>query len=140
MGNVEILKRRREFLPEIIEAALGATKSAAALGDRLLALTRLGNDAPRALELNRFLRDLTEMVERTVGESIAVEFDLGPDLRPGLIDPGPLPLARPQPPPKARGGRGAGGRLSLRTAVAPSNRVLREVAETGRGMPKGTRG
>ena len=140
MGNVEILKRRREFVPEIVEAALGATKSAAALGDRLLALTRLENYAPRAVELNRFLRDLTEMVERTVGESIAVEFDLAPDLRPVLIDPGALQLALLELATNAREAMGAGGRLWLRTAVAPSNRMLLEVADNGRGMPKGTRG
>ena len=140
MGNVELLKRRREFVPEIVEAALGATRSAAALGDRLLALSRLENYAPRALELNRFLRDLTEMVEHAVGESIAVEFDLAPDLRPAMADPRALQLALLELATNAREAMGAGGRLLLRTAAAPSNRVLLEVADNGRGMAKGTRG
>lgn len=140
MGNVELLKRRREFVPEIVEAALGATRSAAALGDRLLALSRLENYAPRALELNRFLRDLTEMVEHTVGESIAVDLELAPDLRPALADPRALQLALLELATNAREAMGAGGRLLLRTAAAPSNRVLLEVADNGRGMAKGTRG
>ena len=140
MGNVELLKRRREFVPEIVEAALGATKSAATLGDRLLALSRLENYAPRALELNRFLRDLTEMLEHTVGESIALEFNLAPDLRPAMADPRALQLALLELATNARDAMGSGGRLSLRTAAAPSNRVLLEVADNGRGMAKGPRG
>ena len=140
MGNVELLKRRREFVPEVVEAALGATRSAAALGDRLLALSRLENYAPRALELNRFLRDLTEMVERTVGESIALEFDLAPDLRPALADPSALQLALLELATNAREAMSSGGRLLLRTGAAPSNRIVLEVADNGRGMAKGTRG
>jgi len=140
MGNVELLKRRREFVPEIVEAALSATKSAAALGDRLLAVSRLENYAPRALELNRFLRELTEMVEHTVGESIAVEFDLAPELRPAMADPRALQLALLELATNAREAMGSGGRLLLRTAAAPANRVLLEVADNGRGMAKGARG
>jgi signal transduction histidine kinase len=140
MGNVELLKRRREFVPEIVEAALGATRNAAALGDRLLALARLESYAPRAIELNRFLRELTEMVERTVGESIAVEFDLATDLRPAMVDPRALQLALLELATNAREAMATGGRLLLRTAAAPADRVLLEVADNGRGMPKGTRG
>ena len=140
MGNVELLKRRREFVPEIVEAALGATRNAAALGDRLLAISRLESYAPRATELNRFLRDLTEMVERTVGESIAVEFDLATDLRPAMVDPRALQLALLELAANAREAMSSGGRLVLRTAAAPSDRVLLEVADNGRGMPKGTHG
>ena len=140
MGNVELLKRRREFVPEIVEAALGATRSAAALGDRLLALSRLENYAPRALELNRVLRELTEMVEHTVGESVAVEFDFAPELRPVMIDPRALQVALLELATNAREAMGTGGRLLLRTAAAPSNRVLLEVVDNGRGMAKGARG
>src|SRR5918911_3245348 len=93
MGNLELLKRRREFVPEIVEAALGATRSAATLGDRLLALGRLESYEARSIELNRFLRDLTELIENTVGESIAVEFDLAPKVRPVMADPRALQLA-----------------------------------------------
>jgi len=140
MGNVELLKRRREFVPEIVEAALSATKSAAALGDRLLALSRLENYTPRSLELNRFLRELTELVEHTVGDSIAVEFDLAADVRPAMADPRALQLALLELATNAREAMGAGGRLLLRTASAPSNRVLLEVVDNGRGMARGPRG
>ena len=140
MGNLEILKRRREFTPEIVEAALNATRSAAALGDRLLALGRLESYQPRSVDLNRYLRDFTDMVERTVGDAIAVEFDLAPNLRPAMADPRALQLALLELATNARDAMANGGRLTLRTAPAPADRVMLEVADNGRGMAKGTRG
>src|SRR5438067_11518666 len=78
MGNLELHKRRREFVPEIVEAALVATRNAATLGDRLLARGRLASYEARPLELHRFLRDLTELIEHTVGEAVALEFYCAP--------------------------------------------------------------
>jgi signal transduction histidine kinase len=140
MGNLEVLKRRRDFTPEVVEAALAGTRSAAALADRLLALSRLESYEPRALELNRFVRELTEMLERTVGESVAVEFELAPDLREVRADPRALQLALLELATNAREAMGAGGRLTLRTASAPAAQVLLEMVDNGRGMAKGPRG
>jgi signal transduction histidine kinase len=140
MGNLELLKRRREFVPEIVEAALGATRNAATLGDRLLALGRLESYEARALELNRFLRDLTELLEHTVGESVALEFDLAPKLRPVLADPRALQLALLELATNGREAMGTGGRLVLRTAAASADRVLLEVADNGRGMAQTSHG
>ena len=140
MGNLELLKRRREFVPEIVEAALGATRNAATLGDRLLALGRLESYEARPLELNAFLRDLTELIEHTVGESVALEFDLAPKLPSVLADPRALQLALLELATNARDAMGTGGRLLLRTAEAPADRVLLEVADNGRGMAQTARG
>ena len=140
MGNLELLKRRREFVPEIVEAALGATRNAATLGDRLLALGRLESYEARPLELNAFLRDLTELIEHTVGESVAVEFDLAPKLPSVLADPRALQLALLELATNARDAMGRSGRLVLRTAEAPADGVLLEVADNGRGMAQSARG
>ena len=41
MGNLELLKRRGELVPEIVDAALQATRTAATLADRAGAIGRL---------------------------------------------------------------------------------------------------
>src|SRR5919204_4295210 len=76
MGNLELLKRRREFVPEIVEAAIAATRGAAQLADRLVTLGRLQPAEPRALDPNQFLRELREMLERTAGANVRVELAL----------------------------------------------------------------
>ncbi|MFN2644520.1 MAG: ATP-binding protein [Burkholderiales bacterium] len=140
MGNLEVLKRRREFTPEVVDAALAGTRSAAFLADRLLALGRLESYEPRALDLNRFLRELTEMLERTVGDSVALEFELAADLRDVRADPRALQLALLELATNAREAMASGGRLMLRTAQAPAERVLLELVDNGRGMPRNARG
>src|SRR5437660_10237834 len=81
MGNLEILRRRREFVPETLEAALAATRRSAALADRLHTLGRLQPPAPRAFDLNHFVRELTESLGQTLlGAAIRVELDLAAEL------------------------------------------------------------
>jgi signal transduction histidine kinase len=133
MGNLELLKRRREFVPEIVEAALGATRKAAHYTDRLLALGRMGEQAPRPFELNRLLRDLEQMFEHTLGDAIAVQFDLAADVKNAHADPRALQMALLELATNARAAMARGGRLVLRSANAPPY-VLLEIADTGSGM------
>src|SRR5919197_759244 len=92
MGNLELLKRRREFVPETVEAAISATRNSAALADRLLAFGRLQPPEPRALDLNRLAAELADMVAPAVGREIRVERELAPDLPHAVVDPRALQL------------------------------------------------
>lgn len=134
MGNLEVLRRRASFVPEIVNAALNATRNAAHLADRLVAIGRLHQYEPRNLDLNRVLTDLREMIERTVGDSIRVEMKLASDVKNAIADPRGLQVALLELVTNAREAMPGGGQLSIRTANAAENLVMVQVADTGSGM------
>src|SRR5438105_6396712 len=131
LGNLELLRRRREFVPETVEAALNATRRSAALADRLQALGRLQAPEPRAVDLNRFAAELTDLLAPTLGPEISLERELAPDLPEAFVDPRALQLALLELAANARAAMPRGGRLMIRPAQGPADRVGLEV--TGRG-------
>ena len=134
MGNLELLKRRGELVPEIVEAALSATRTAAALAERLGAISRLRRQEPRRLEVNRLLAELAPLIERTVGDAIRVDLKLASGVPDAFADPQSLQLALVELTTNARNAMPAGGRLSIATADA-GDRVRISLADTGCGMP-----
>ena len=134
MGNLEVLRRRASFVPEIVNAALGATRHAAQLADRLVSIGRLRNLEPRAVDLNRLLGELTEMISRTVSDAIRVSLVLAAGLPNALVDPRCLQIALLELATNARAAMPASGQLTLRTALAEGGFVKIEVADTGAGM------
>jgi len=134
MGNLEVLRRRASFVPEIVSSALNATRHAAQLADRLVSIGRLRNLEPRAVDLNHVLGELTDMITRTVGDAIRVRMDLAPGLPNALIDPRCLQIALLELTTNARNAMPAGGQLTVRTASAEGALVKIEVADTGAGM------
>ena len=130
MGNLEVLRRRATFVPEIVDAALNATRSAAHLADRLAAVTRLRQTEPRRLDLNAALTDLTDMLQRTLGDAIRLDLDLSPSAGAVLVDPRCLQTALLELAANARHAMPGGGRVLVRSAPA---RV--EITDSGPGMP-----
>lgn len=130
MGNLEVLRRRATFVPEIVDAALNATRSAAHLADRLAAVTRLRQTEPRRLDLNAALTDLTDMLQRTLGDAIRLDLDLSPSAGAVLVDPRCLQTALLELAANARHAMPTGGRVLVRSAPA---RV--DVTDSGPGMP-----
>ena len=137
MGNLEVLKRRREHVPEVVEAALEATRSAAALADRLLAFMRLQSHEPRTVNVNRLLADLAKTLAHTAGDKVRVETQLADDLRAARADPRHIQAALAELTANARDAMPGGGRLVIRTANASREFISIELADTGRGMPPG---
>lgn len=135
MGNLELLKRRGEFVPEIVDAGLQATRRAAQLADRFVAVARLRSPEPRRFDVNRALRDLEPLVARTVGDAVRVEFSPAPNLPEAFADPHALHVALHELATNARAAMPAGGRVAMRTAAAPEHLVMIEFADTGIGMP-----
>lgn len=138
VGNLELLKRKREFSPQIIEAALAATRAAAELADRMVAIGKLHPPQPRVIGLNTLLRELREMVERSVGDAIRVELELDSGVKGVLVDPHALHVALLELVTNARQAMPGGGRLNVRTARASDDLAMIEVADTGAGMPAET--
>ena len=135
MGNLELLRRRGEFVPEIVQAALQATRHAAQLADRMVAIGRLQPHEPRRLDLNRLLGELEQMIARTVGDKIRLDLKLAADLKSAFADPHALQVAIMELATNARAAMPSGGRLAIRTANAPGALVMIELADTGSGMP-----
>jgi signal transduction histidine kinase len=134
MGNLELLRRRREFAAEIVEMALGATRHSAALADRLLALGRLEPEAVRDFDLNHFVRQLTDSMAPTFGDGIRVELDLAADLASAFADPRAVQLVLLELVANARAAMPNGGRLLIRTAPGPDGLLVLELSDSGVGM------
>ncbi len=134
MGNFELLKRRGELVPEIVEAGLAATRHAAMLADRLTAIGRLRRQEPRRLDANRLLSELAPLIQRTVGDAIRVELKLDSNVQAAFADPQSLQLALVELATNARNAMPAGGRLSI-TSAESGGFVRISLADTGCGMP-----
>lgn len=130
MGNLEVLRRRASHAPEIVDAALNATRSAAHLADRLGAVARLRQMEPRKLQLNSTLTDLADMIRRTLGDAIHLELDLSPAAGAVLFDPKCLQSALLELAANARDAMPTGGRVTVRTATGKL-----EITDTGAGIP-----
>lgn len=134
MGNLEVLRRRAAFVPEIVSAALNATRSAASLADRLVSIGRLRTLEPRVLDVNAALTELADMMVRTVGEAIRVDLQLSAGAGKVHIDPRCLQSALLELALNARDAMPGGGQLTVRSANAAAGLVKVEVADTGAGM------
>jgi signal transduction histidine kinase len=121
MGNLELLKRKGSAAPEIVEAALAATRTAAQLADRLGSFRRLQSYEPRPLDLNRVVRDLTAAVATAAGDAVRVEPVLAPNLPMANADPRHVHSALVE---LASAARGCSGRFQVRTSAADGHVVL----------------
>jgi signal transduction histidine kinase len=130
MGNLELLRRRSAFVPEIVDAALAATRSAAHLADRIVALARLRHVEPRRLDLNSLLEDLADMMRTTLGDAIRLEIEPSPQAGLVLVDRRCLQTALLELAANARAAMPMGGKLTLRNL---NGRLA--VTDTGPGMP-----
>jgi two-component system, cell cycle sensor histidine kinase and response regulator CckA len=128
MGNLELLRRKNAFVPEIVTAALNATRHAAQLADRLTALGRLHPYEARAVDLVRLLTDLRAIVERVVGDGFRVTAEVAPDLATALIDPRLLHVVLLELASHARDVTPGGGQICLRAANAADGRISVELA------------
>src|SRR4051812_38673563 len=135
MGNLELLKRRGELVPEVVDAALQATRTAATLADRVGAISRLRRYEARHMDLNRLLAELAPLLERTVGDAIRVEMKLASALPAISADPHALQLALVELASNARSAMPAGGRFSIATSRADDGFLGIDVGDTGCGMP-----
>lgn len=130
-----------------IEGALEGAQHAAELTKRLLAFSRQQPLAPKRFNLNRLVSDMSELLTRTLGETIKVETVLGAGLWHVEADPAQLESALLNLAVNARDAMPGGGRLTIETGNAHIDRpsakeyflpegqyVLIGVTDTGTGM------
>jgi len=156
-GSLELLQLRTSQgrtgpeLQRYVVAAQGAATRAAGLTHRLLAFARRQTLAPRATDVNLLIRDMAELLRRTIGPACVLEVDEDAALWPALVDGNQLESALLNLCINARDAMPDGGRITIRTSnhlLAP--RVAREhdltpgeylsisVIDTGTGMSKAT--
>ncbi len=120
-GNLELLhlrlgQRRYDALDTYLAGAQSAASRAAALTQRLLAFSRRQTLTPQPIDLNRLVAGMEEMIDRTVGPAIDLEFALGTDVAASLCDPNQLENALLNLCINARDAMPDGGRLTVETA------------------------
>jgi CheY-like chemotaxis protein len=120
----------------------------AELTQRLLAFSRKQTLSPRVVDLNELVADMTDMLRRTLGETIEIDVAGGDDLLRCDADPGQLENAILNLALNGRDAMPRGGRLTIETAnvkldgtdvaarndVSPGEYVMIAVSDTGTGM------
>ena len=156
IGNLDSAERRlarggpadAASIGRPIAAAMQGARRAASLTQRLLAFSRQQVLSPQQVDLNRLVASLSEMLTRTVGETIAVETILGSGLWPTFVDVSQLENAIVNLVVNARDAMPDGGRITIETAnasldeaycrqfgdVAPGQYALLSVTDTGTGI------
>ena len=136
----------REDVGQIEQAA----QRAAGLTRQLLAFARRDVVQPRALNLNRAIEGVQQLLVRTLGEHVELSTGLAAELGPVLADPGQIEQVLVNLAVNARDAMPAGGRLMITTArtnvdadyaasrvgLRPGMYACLKVSDTGTGMPK----
>ena len=158
LGGLDTVMRQAEGLPadpavqriqRSAAMAAHAGERAATLTARLLAFSRRQALDPRPIEPARLVTGLSDLLQRTLGETIALETVAGAGLWRTVADPGELENALVNLAVNARDAMPEGGRLTIETTnayldeaylatvpepVAPGQYVLIAVSDTGTGM------
>ncbi len=156
VGNLETLQRRLsagvepETLRRSAENAFRGAKRAAALTQSLLAFSRRQPLDPKPLDINKIVSGMSDLLQRTLGEQIAVQTVLAGGIWRSFADPNQLESAILNLAVNARDAMPGGGRLTIETAnvhldeaysamqseVAPGQYAVVAVTDSGTGMSK----
>jgi signal transduction histidine kinase len=124
------------------EAIVQASSRAAALTGQLLAFARRQPLRPEIIEVNELIRDMTDLLDRTLGERIEVRTILSDDACSVEADRAQLESALLNIAVNARDAMADGGLLTIRTAMfdeAQSGRMIAlSVSDSGAGMDADT--
>jgi signal transduction histidine kinase/CheY-like chemotaxis protein len=155
-GNLEILRQKVSedsgHLRRYVERAATGADRAATLTQRLLAFSRRQPLAPKPVDLNRLLPGMSDLLHRTLGETIEVEAVLTPRLWMVEADPNQLENAIINLAINARDAMPTGGKLTIETQnthldesyaaenpeVAAGQYVVICISDTGVGMDSET--
>ena len=156
IGGLDTIRRAKPGdaarIERAADMALQGALRAANLTGRLLAFSRRQPLAPKPLEANGLVRDMTELLHRTLGEQIELEGVLAPRLWRIEADQNQLESAMLNLAVNARDAMPEGGKLTIETAntlldesytatdaeVAPGQYVMIAVSDTGSGMSRKT--
>jgi len=127
---------------------MSGARRAASLTQRLLAFSRRQPLDPRSIDINTLVNDMSDLLHRTLGETVEVETGRGADLWRVEADANELEAAILNLAVNARDAMPEGGRLTIETSnayvdedyaaqhaeVVPGQYVVVSVSDTGTGM------
>jgi PAS domain S-box-containing protein len=96
LGNLDLLRKRvpnDERVQRLIEGAMQGAKRGASLTQRLLAFARRQELHAEPVDAAALIRDIDELLQRSVGPRIEVLLDAPDSLPPAKVDPNQLELA-----------------------------------------------
>jgi CheY-like chemotaxis protein len=152
VGSLDIAKRHlmsdREKAERFITSAMEGAQRGAQLTSRLLAFSRQQPLDPRPLDTNALVRDMSDLLTRSIGESIRLQTVLAAELWSTFTDASQLESAVVNLCVNSRDAMPEGGWLTLETANAtldeayaaanmdakPGDYVMIAVADSGTGM------
>jgi signal transduction histidine kinase/CheY-like chemotaxis protein len=131
-----------------VRIAQGGTKRAATLTERLLAFARRQNLAPQAVDANKVVSEMSELLRHSIGTAVELETVLAGGLWEAMVDPHQLENALINLAINARDAMPDGGKLTVETAnthldasyaahhteVTPGQYVMVAVSDSGTGM------
>jgi signal transduction histidine kinase/CheY-like chemotaxis protein len=155
IGNLDNARMRldaaasRDRVARSLELASDGAQRAATLTQRLLAFSRQQPLAPRPVDLNKTVAGISEVLRRTVGETITIETVLAGGLWPAFADPHQVENVIVNLVVNARDAMPDGGRITIETAnahldenyvaafgdVTAGQYAMFSVTDTGLGIP-----
>jgi signal transduction histidine kinase len=156
LGNLGTVETRLQsggidagVLNRSVKTAIRAADRAATLTAQLLAFSRRQPLSPQTIDANRLVTGMSEMLHRSLGETIEIETVLGARLWQTMADPNQLESAILNLAVNARDAMPSGGKLTIETAnirldeayadmeedVTAGQYVMIAVSDTGAGMP-----
>ena len=153
IGSLDLLSRRIDAEDarsrRYVDNAMEGGRRAAALTQRLLAFSRQQPLSPEAIDTNRLVSGMSDLLRHTLSGAIHLEAVLGGGLWRCHVDPNQLENAILNLAVNARDAMPDGGRLTIETqnahlddryaaahlGLAPGQYVLVAVSDTGSGMP-----
>ena len=152
IGSLDLLHRKgigSDRERRLIDGALQSAERAKTLVQRLLAFARRQPLQPMAVDVPELVGGMIDLIESTLGPTIALNVDLKSDLPPAQADPNQLEMALLNLAVNARDAMPDGGTLTIAascesirnpTAGLARGRYLRlSVTDTGMGMDEDTR-
>jgi signal transduction histidine kinase/ActR/RegA family two-component response regulator len=149
VGGIDLALRRlngprREVMMHLNNAMEGATR-AAALTRRLLSFARSEPLLPERVDPNELIRGMSDLLDRTLGERIIIDFDVSSDAWPTYVDPHQLENAIVNLAVNARDAMDGEGRMRIATEnvtlaanqvgdIRAGEYVKISVTDTGCGM------
>jgi PAS domain S-box-containing protein len=156
VSNLELIRRtvppESERALKSVASAMNSARAGAAMTQRLLAFARRQPLDPKPVNANALLGGLSDVLRRTLGETIEIETALSPNLWPTEVDANELERAILNLVVNARDAMPGGGQLTIETVnvtldaayaalnpdAAPGPYVAIAVSDNGSGMDKAT--
>ncbi len=151
LGNLRLLKKRlpdNPLLTRLIEGAIAGAERGATLTKRMLAFARRQELKPMTVRVDALVEGMEEMLRRSLGPTIDIEFSVSATLPPIRVDPHQFELALLNLAVNARDAMPRGGRLTIAASGEPSwnpasepkdgDYVCIAVADSGTGMDEAT--